>query len=84
VLRIILVFQASAWLFKKNPAAALPELKNPAFGIFPLNAFARIWRITGRAIALAPEVASALAGGDTGGNKDGFFSRAAKILSAGR
>ncbi|PKN00946.1 MAG: hypothetical protein CVU77_07955 [Elusimicrobia bacterium HGW-Elusimicrobia-1] len=83
-LRIILVFQASAWLFKKNPAGSLPEIKNRAFAIFPLSAFARAWRITGRAISLAPDVASALAAGDSGPDKEGFFRRAAKILSVGR
>lgn len=83
-LRIILVFQASAWLFKKNSAGSLPELKNPAFGIFPMSALARAWRITGRAIALAPDIASELAGGPSVPNKEGFFRRAVKILSVGR
>lgn len=82
-LRILLVFQVSVLLFKKNKTASLPELKWRPFKIFPLTLFARAWNITGRAVTLAPEALAALADArpSLSGGRAGFFERVAAALS---
>ncbi|MDI6757549.1 MAG: Gx transporter family protein [Endomicrobiia bacterium] len=82
-LRILLVFQVSVLLFKKNKTASLPELKWRPFKIFPLTLFARAWNITGRAVALAPDALAAFADvrPSASGVRAGFFERVADALS---